>query len=102
MFSYKTEQNRKHNWQLYTGNHIAEDHILTDIATCNIEEPQQKYRLGTVSNKLLGGGLNMFYWMQILALTETTYCDTWGSLGCQITALKYRLKTQVNYYWPSI
>ena len=33
--------------------HIAEDHIHTDI-TCNTEEPQQKYRLGTVSNSLLG------------------------------------------------
>ena len=32
---------------------IAEDHIYIDI-TCNIEEPQQKYRLGTVSNRLLG------------------------------------------------
>ena len=37
------------------GNHIAEDHIHTDIITCNIEELQQKYRLGTVSNRLLGG-----------------------------------------------
>ena len=39
----------------YSGDHIAEDHIHTDI-TCYIEEPQQKYRLGTVSNELLGGG----------------------------------------------
>ena len=23
---------------------------------CNIEKPQQKYRVGTVSNRLLGGG----------------------------------------------
>ena len=28
----------------YSADHIAEDHIHTDI-TCNIEEPQQKYRL---------------------------------------------------------
>ena len=34
---------------------IAIDHMHTGI-TCNIEEPQQKYRLGTVSYKLLGGG----------------------------------------------
>ena len=47
---------------IYSIDHIAEDHIHTDI-TCNIEEPQQKYRLGTVSNRLLGG-LNMFYWTQ--------------------------------------
>ena len=37
----------------HSAGHIAEDHIHTDI-TGNIEEPQQKYRLGTVSNRLLG------------------------------------------------
>ena len=36
----------------YSADHIAEDHIHTDI-TCNIEELQQKYRLGTVSSILL-------------------------------------------------
>ena len=56
ILSYKTEQNRKHNGQLIFSYHIAEDHIHTDI-TCNTEEPQQKYRLGTVSNRLMGGGL---------------------------------------------
>ena len=35
--------------------HIAEDHIHTNIA-CNFEKPQQKYHLGMVSNRLLGGG----------------------------------------------
>ena len=40
----------------YSGDHIAKDHIHTDITTCNIEEPQQKYRLGTVSNRLLEVG----------------------------------------------
>ena len=35
--------------------HIAEDHIHADI-TCNGEEPQQKYRLRTVSNRFLGAG----------------------------------------------
>ena len=39
----------------YLINHIAEDHIHTDII-CNTEEPQQKFRLGTVSNRLLGVG----------------------------------------------
>ena len=39
----------------YSADHIAEDHIHTDI-TCITEEPQQKNRLGTVSNLLLGGG----------------------------------------------
>ena len=42
----------------YSGDHIAEDHINTDITTCNIEKPQHKciYRLETVSNRLLVGG----------------------------------------------
>ena len=53
----------------YSADHIAKDHIHTDI-TCNTREPQQKYRLGTVSNRLLGvGGLNAFYWIQSLALS---------------------------------
>ena len=39
----------------YSTDHIAEDHLHTDI-TCNIEDPQQKNRLGTVSNGFLGGG----------------------------------------------
>ena len=39
----------------YSADHIAKDHIHTDI-TCNTEESQQKYRLGTVSNRLLGRG----------------------------------------------
>ena len=37
----------------YSGDHNAEDHIHTDITACNIEEPQQTYRLG--HNRLLGG-----------------------------------------------
>ena len=37
----------------YSNDHIAEDHIHTYI-TCNREEPLQKYRLGTVSNRLEG------------------------------------------------
>ena len=38
----------------YSLDHIAKKHIHTDIAG-NTEEPQQKYRIGTVSNRLLGG-----------------------------------------------
>ena len=49
----------------YSGDHIAEGRIHSDITICNIEDQQQRYRLGTVSNKLLEGGLNMFYWIQI-------------------------------------
>ena len=49
----------------YSGDHIAEDHIHkhTEITTSNIEKPQQSYRIGTVSDRLYGGGwggLNMF------------------------------------------
>ena len=36
----------------HSGDHIAED---IDITTYNIKEPQQKYRLGMVSNRLLAG-----------------------------------------------
>ena len=40
----------------YSTDHIAEDHIHTNIHVYNIKESQQKYRLGTVTNRLLGGG----------------------------------------------
>ena len=40
----------------YSGDHNAENHIHTDITTFNIEEPQQSYHLGTVSNSFLGVG----------------------------------------------
>ena len=42
-----------------SGDLIAEIHIHTDITIYNIEEPQQKYHLGTASNRFfffLGGG----------------------------------------------
>ena len=53
--AYVVEQNRKPNGQLQSIDHIAEDHIHTDI-TFFIQEAQQKYRLGMVSNRLLGAG----------------------------------------------
>ena len=37
-----------------SGDRVAEDHIHTEITTCNIEESQQKFRLRTVSNRLPG------------------------------------------------
>ena len=45
---------------------VAEDNIHTDITTCNIEEPQKKYRLFERSVKdccrwVAGGRLNMFH-----------------------------------------
>ena len=57
----------------YSGDGIAEDYIHTDITTCNIEEPKRKYYLGTV------GGLNMFYWIQTLALS---FCSGSKHLVC--------------------
>ena len=41
----------------YSIDHIPEGHLHTNI-TCNIEEPLQKYRIRTVSNRLREGGLN--------------------------------------------
>ena len=35
----------------YLGDHIAEGYIHTDLTACNMEEPQQNYRLETVSNR---------------------------------------------------
>ena len=51
------------------------DHIHNDIITCNTEEPQQKYRLEIVSHRVqdMGGGFNMFYWIQTVALFF--FCD---------------------------
>ena len=39
----------------YSDDHIARDHIHANIMTCNVKEPQQKYRLGTVGNWGRGG-----------------------------------------------
>ena len=48
----------------YSTDPIPEDQIHINI-TCNIEAPQQKYRIGTVINRLrVGGVLNMLYWTQ--------------------------------------
>ena len=62
-------------------NHIAEDHIHTD-KTCNIEEPQQKYRLGTVGNRL-PGVLNFPYKINPKNLEPSykTDLDFWDCLG---------------------
>ena len=43
----------------YSGDCFAGDHIHTDITTCNIEEPQQKNRLGTVNYRFLVGTGNL-------------------------------------------
>ena len=39
----------------YTDDHVAGNHTHSDITTCLIEEPKEKYRFRTVSNRLLGG-----------------------------------------------
>ena len=61
----------------YSADHIAEDHIHTDI-TCNIEEPQQKNRLGNVSNRLLGD-LNMFYGTKPSPLASAVVQKIWSA-----------------------
>ena len=39
----------------YSNNYTAEDYIHRSITHLyNIEEPQPKYRIGTVSNRLMG------------------------------------------------
>ena len=55
----------------YPANHIAKDHLHTDI-TCNAGEPQQKYRLGMVSNRLLGG-LNAFSGSKLYACESRNF-----------------------------
>ena len=45
-----------------SGDHIASDHIHTDIVTSNIKEPQQKYHIGTIGSRLgvgVGGGAKL-------------------------------------------
>ena len=49
----------------YSADHIVKDHLHTDI-TYNTEEPPQKYRLGTVSNRLLGAAKFIFTYFFIL------------------------------------
>ena len=41
--------------------------LFNGVMTSNSKEPQQKYRLGTVSIKILGGGLNLCYWDLIVS-----------------------------------
>ena len=38
----------------YSGDHITRDYIHRDIKSYNIEDSQQKYRLGTVKHSLPG------------------------------------------------
>ena len=72
----------------YSIDHIAEEHIQTDIA-CSIEEPQQKYHLGTVSNRLLVGGLKL-----VLLDPNLTLC---ASLSKELTPAGYDVG-MTSYY----
>ena len=64
----------------YSGDHIAEGHTHTDITTCNIEEPQKKYRLGTVSNRFQRGvERDMIYWIQTLTLCFCRELKIWSA-----------------------
>ena len=40
----------------YLGDHIAQGRRYANILTCNTETSKIRYRLGTVSNRLLRGG----------------------------------------------
>ena len=54
IFYFKLQDSTKRSimGSCYSGEHIAEDLIHTDVTTCNTEEPQQKNRLGTFSSRL--------------------------------------------------
>ena len=73
----------------YSDDHIAGDHLHTEITTCNSEEQQQKYRLGIVSNRLTGvagegrggRGLNLFNCMKTLTFC---FCSGLKHLVCVI------------------
>ena len=84
----------------YSGDHIARDHIHTDITTCNIGEPQQKYRLGTVSNRLLawevrgGGDLIWFTGYKPLLLQKL---ETFGFLTHKCINTVNKQITDKNY-----
>ena len=61
----------------YSVDHFAEDDLHTDITICNIEELQQKYRLGMVSNRLLGAGGEGFKHVLLdpnFALSDVSVC----------------------------
>ena len=65
--NYNFERNKNQIGHCYSDEHIPEDNIQADIATRSSGESQQKYRLRSVGNILLGvGDLIMFY--QTLAL----------------------------------
>ena len=77
----------------YSCDHIARDHFHTDITACNIEEPQQKNRLETVSNGLprVGRcGFDMFYWYACTKFHVLfTYYDIKSVFALQFLTIAY-------------
>ena len=61
----------------YSGDYIAGNHISMDVTT---EEPQQKYRLRTVSNRLnrpvIGHlyGKQLFTWLSLIVSLMASFC----------------------------
>ena len=57
-----------------SGDHIAEDHIHTDLTSCNMEEPQHKYcpgNLTIVCLFILDCPFKDFLWRQSITLEKT-------------------------------
>ena len=60
MFEIKKKRKKQNKTEhrigsCHSGDHIARDHIYTDISTCIVEKSILKDRIGMVSNMLLGG-----------------------------------------------
>ena len=83
----------------YSVDHIAEDHMHTDIR-CNIEEQQQKYRFGTVSNRLLGWGWGApktcFNGFKSSLLASAVVRNIWSACGFSKQSINQQRK-QTNY-----
>ena len=83
------------------GGRISGDNLNTDITTCSIGEPQQKYRLGTVSNKLLGS-VNKYYRIQKrIASFEDTPNNTTAILKREKRTLFFSLQYCNAVIWRS-
>ena len=68
----------------YSDDHIAGAHIKTDKIICNIEKPQQKYRLRRVGNRFMevggeGGGGGGGGIKHVLLVPKSHVCVCSGS-----------------------
>ena len=69
----------------------------------NIKEPQQKYRLGTVSIKILGG-LNRFYGYPTSPSSSVIWQDYW-IIGTEMWNTKQNInhtESRVSSYWSEV